>query len=146
MAHIDNEFNKRFRNQQLPNDDFDTEGLWDAISEDMDSGQAPPDTHISITKWLSGLVVLLVIGGMLGVFYLKSDDNINHIITQKTDHNIDNSITNTHQNNEVVPPINPKNNVVAAPSNPKENDSKNIQTNTKSINAKNTVYKSLSHS
>jgi len=120
MAHIDNEFNKRFGNQQLPNDDFDTEGLWDAISDDLGNVQAAPDGYFLGGKWIIGLSLLLVIGGIIGMIYLTSDDTV---ITQKIENNIDNNTPNTIQNDAMI-----------TPSNSKENTSLNIQTNSESLN------------
>ncbi len=36
MTHIEDEYKKRFNNQELSNDDFDSEGFWDTISENLD--------------------------------------------------------------------------------------------------------------
>lgn len=64
MAHIDNEFNERFSNQQLPNDNFDAEGLWDAISEDL--GDKQPDASGASDamlgkNWMTKLILLSII-------------------------------------------------------------------------------------
>jgi len=115
MAHIDNEFNKRFSNQQLPNDDFDAEGLWDSISEDLDNGQAvPSDGSIFTGRWIAGSIMLLFILGILGIIYWKS---VNPVITQNADNQVDN-IIQTDSNNTII-----------APSNSKENNPSNIYTN-----------------
>lgn len=121
MAHIDNEFNKRFSNQQLLDDGFDAEGLWNAISEDLDSEQTAPNPSFLTKKRMLGLLLLLLIGGLSGVIYFESD---NTAITQNTANNID----NTQQNDALV-----------SPSNSKKNTPLDIQTNTESANKINTI-------
>lgn len=120
MAHIDNEFNKRFGNQQLPNDDFDTEGLWDAISEDLDDEQAAPGGDIFPQKWILGLSVFLIIGGILGIIYFKSN---NDVITQKAENHLNQKVESTAQND-----------IVISPSNSEKDTPSNIQTNVESGN------------
>jgi len=38
MNRIENKFKKKYSQQELSNDNFDTEGLWDSISDDLDNG------------------------------------------------------------------------------------------------------------
>ncbi len=162
MAHIDNEFNKRFGNQQLPNDDFDTEGLWDAISDDLDAGEATPGGDILPKKWIFGLSVLLIVSGILGIIYFKSN---NDVITQKTENHLSQNIENTPQNDAVVSPSNSEkdiplniqknieptnlntsqNDVVISPSNSEANIPANIQTNTTSIISQENEFEKTSH-
>jgi len=120
MAHIDNEFNKRFSNQQLPNDDFDAEGLWDAISEDLDSVETDPGGYVFMNKWLLGVLILLIVGGVVGLIYLKSDSIL---MAQKTENNADDSIVITHSNDKII-----------SSTNTKENNELNVETNTESLN------------
>ena len=73
MSHIDNEFNQRFNNQQLPNDDFDTEGLWGAITEDLGKGLSEPHHLLYQSKWALGFTLLIIAGGFWGVMNITSD-------------------------------------------------------------------------
>ena len=75
MSHIDKEFNKRFNNQQLSNDDFDKEGLWNAVAEDL--ANEVPSAHPFLNKqWLTkGIVSLIIVAGVLGVVAILPDQS-----------------------------------------------------------------------
>ncbi|MEM1319161.1 MAG: hypothetical protein AAGG75_02830 [Bacteroidota bacterium] len=71
MSNIENELNKRFKHQQLSDDNFDGEGLWEAIAEDLDQGQPAPSFH---RGWIGVLILLIVLGGGLALVYWSSED------------------------------------------------------------------------
>lgn len=79
MSDIEKEFNERFKNQELSNDDFDSEGLWDDITNDLDNVSTGTKPFILKNKWFGGMFLLLVIGGVLGVWYLQSEE----VLSQK---------------------------------------------------------------
>lgn len=82
MAHIEDEFKKRFSKQELSNDDFDSEGLWDAISDELGEEQAPSSKDkgdgLIDGNQLLGLIFfsacLLGIGYLIGTSHFKAED------------------------------------------------------------------------
>ena len=72
---MENEYNKRFKNKEMSNDDFDVDGLWDDIADELDA----PSDDTPISPWLKlggGLVLLLVLAGIgLALFY-SSNNNV----------------------------------------------------------------------
>ncbi len=87
MSHIEDEYQKRFENQQLPSDGFDVDGLWDDISDNLDEvPQVPPKGFNGMLHQYL-LLFLFVVGG-LGILYLTlgkkntvqpiSDKQFNH--------------------------------------------------------------------
>lgn len=56
MDYLENEFNKRFKNQELPNDQFETEDLWNEITGDLDE-----EKSISKGSFLNGRNLLLFV-------------------------------------------------------------------------------------
>ncbi len=76
MSYLENEFNKRFGNQKLSDDDFDEDGLWDDISEDLDNDPVSGSTgSLFGRKWFSILATLLVFGGLIGFAYWQMSDS-----------------------------------------------------------------------
>ena len=87
MKYIDNEYNKRFGNQKMPNDDFDAEGLWNAISNDLEREQSERRGYIYRKRWMIGIVLIIFLGGMSGIIhynYVGQDDFQNEIIKTKS--------------------------------------------------------------
>ncbi len=82
MKHIENELKKRFSNQELANDNFDTDGLWDSISNELDTIPPPSNGFSGFQKWIAGSGFLLLLVVLLGFVYFKSN---NYIIIKKTD-------------------------------------------------------------
>lgn len=72
MSHIEDEYRDRFKNEQLPNDDFDMESLWDDISGDLD--QNTSSKRKVRLPWLFLFVIGLGIVG-LGIFFKYAGDN-----------------------------------------------------------------------
>jgi len=71
MDNLENEFNKRFKDQELPNDQFETEDLWNDIVNDMDDAKVVP-----ASKFLSKRNLVLMIIGSFGfvaflLFYIQ---------------------------------------------------------------------------
>ena len=67
MSNVEKEYNKRFKNQDLTNDDFDTEGLWDSISEKIASTENTTDRAGFIRYRKLGLGLGLM--GVLALIY-----------------------------------------------------------------------------
>lgn len=65
MSHIEDEYKDRFKNEQLPNDDFDMEGLWDDISGDLDQ-DASSKRRVRFPWFLIFIIGLTIFG--LGIF------------------------------------------------------------------------------
>jgi len=60
---MENEYNKRFKNKEMSNDDFDVEGLWDDIANELDTN--PSNTLVFPWRKLGlGLILLL---GLCGI-------------------------------------------------------------------------------
>ena len=78
MTHIDDEYKNRFKDQELPNDGFDNEGLWDAISEDLDNEEPKNDGK---KRFIWFLLFFFGLGIMGTAFYFNSNS---HSIAQKT--------------------------------------------------------------
>lgn len=73
---MENEYNKRFKNKEMSNNDFDVDGLWDNIAEELDTpvGKAP----IALWKKYGGAFLLLIL--LAGLGYMFSDlGNANNI-------------------------------------------------------------------
>lgn len=64
MKDLEKEFKNRFKNQELPNDNFDTEGLWDSIAEELDeqSSDKKPVFPFKRILPLSALLIICVAG------------------------------------------------------------------------------------
>ncbi len=73
---MENEYNKRFKNKEMSNDDFDVNGLWDNIAEELDTpvGKAP----VALWKKYGGAFLLLMLLAGLGYMFsdLGNTDNI----------------------------------------------------------------------
>ena len=65
MKKIEKEYTKRFSNQQLPNGDFDVDGLWDAVSTNLDvvAPAAAAGTH---AVWSAKWIWVLAFSGIVG--------------------------------------------------------------------------------
>ncbi len=70
MSNIEDEYKKWFKEEQIPNEDFDTEALWGDISGSLDE---KTNTN-SKTKYLSLLLFLLIGAGITGL-YCKAKTN-----------------------------------------------------------------------
>jgi len=66
MNNLEKEYHKRFHNQQLPNEDFDAEGLWDEIAQEL-----PPETPRPAGKYWRALAILLLVGVGLSFYFGK---------------------------------------------------------------------------
>ena len=65
MNELENEYNKRFKNEEMPNDDFDVEGLWDEVEKELDE---EPNRKIGFpfrNILLLGLLLLFVTGSIM---------------------------------------------------------------------------------
>lgn len=58
---MEQEYNKRFKNQELSNEDFDVDGLWADIKEELDE-KKKKRPFLIWWKWGLGLVLLLAFG------------------------------------------------------------------------------------
>lgn len=69
MNHLEEEYKNRFKNEQLSSDGFDAEGLWDAISEDL---QSEPKSQTKPFWWvfIPGVTILLAV-----LFWILPDFN-----------------------------------------------------------------------
>ncbi len=73
---MENEYNKRFKNKEMSNNDFDVEGLWDNIAEELDT----PSDEVPISSWkkYGATFLLLILFTSLGYVFLN-DTNDNKI-------------------------------------------------------------------
>ena len=85
MKNMENEYKKRFKNQKMDNSDFDVDGLWDAIADDLDGETTPPTPpkgNDPLFKYLGfGLAILLLTG--LGFTYLSKTDTTRRLATKE---------------------------------------------------------------
>lgn len=66
MDHLENKYKDLFHNEQLPDDGFDSEGLWNDIAENLEEEKS------SDNKILPVFLILLFLGlGLIGFFFLK---------------------------------------------------------------------------
>ena len=72
---MENEYNKRFKNKEMSNDDFDVEGLWDNIEEELDATSPSDNTPIPSWKKYGAIFLVLVLFSGLG-YILLNDDNM----------------------------------------------------------------------
>lgn len=66
---MEDEYNKRFKNNEMSNGDFDAAGLWDDIAEELDA----PDRKVFVFPWKylgTGLFLMFTI---FGIYWLTSD-------------------------------------------------------------------------
>ena len=63
MSNIEDDYKKWFKDEQIPNEDFDTEALWGDISENLDKKTT------NKTKYLSLLLLLFLGAGLIGLYY-----------------------------------------------------------------------------
>ena len=98
---MENEYKKRFKNQKMDNSDFDVDGLWDAIVDDLDGKTTPPKGKSPLFKYLGfGLALLLLVG--LGWSYLAQSDSTQRLATKT---NVTEKQNNTQPtNNQQVTP------------------------------------------
>ena len=68
MKKIEKEYNKRFSDQQIPNGDFDVDGLWDAVSNNLDV-VAPMTATSAAAVWSAKWIWALVFSGILGTAF-----------------------------------------------------------------------------
>jgi len=73
MKKIDQEYNKRFSNQELPNGDFDVDGLWDDISGGLDGIPASTQNTWRNTWWFFGAMLFVIIGVVYFFFQNPSE-------------------------------------------------------------------------
>ena len=64
MKKIDQEYNKRFTNQELPNEGFDVDGLWDDISKGLETIPSNSTKVWWNRKWLLGSVFVCLIASV----------------------------------------------------------------------------------
>lgn len=81
MGFLENELNKRFKNQELSNDQFETEDLWNDIAIDLDKDKKPTAKFLN-TKRLSFLF-LFAIGISSLLFFYNQSNNLESISGQQ---------------------------------------------------------------
>lgn len=91
MSQIEDEYQKRFKNQELPNSDFDSEGLWGEIAESLHEEQPSSNKH-RMLFWFFFLVVMV---GAIGTYF------INHTIDQQIADNHARSGSNNEEESSV---------------------------------------------
>lgn len=87
MNRIEDKFKKKYSQQELSNDNFDTEGLWDSISDDLDNGT--PIKRSSLGMYVSIILLFALISAGFIYHFLPQSSN-NSIVDIAT---ADNSIT-----------------------------------------------------
>jgi len=70
MDHLEEQYKKGFQNQELSNQGFDVEGLWDDIARDLDT----PPRNKPYGRWMFVFIPLLMIIGTL-YFFLTDGEN-----------------------------------------------------------------------
>lgn len=82
MKNIENEYNKRFKNQKMDNSDFDTDGLWDAISKDLPAAPTPPKNRVFLKYLGFGLVIILI--SFSSLYFLSQGSSTQGLATKIT--------------------------------------------------------------
>lgn len=101
MTHIEDEYKKNFKDQELDNDGFDTEGLWDSIADDL--GETQVITGISKGRYFLLLLIFLLGMSVSGLyFYITSDQEI--VAIETTYDQIKNN-DHSFEPSEVVQPV-----------------------------------------
>jgi len=77
---MENEYNKRFKNKEMSNDDFDVEGLWDDIAEELDETD-PIAPNFPWSK-LGGSLFLLLTLAVIG--FIGFDFSSNPLLEENT--------------------------------------------------------------
>lgn len=90
MNHIEKEYQQRFNKASLSNDDFDVDGLWSAIEEDLDR-----DKRRKPFFWLYLFSGLMIIGSI--TLYIGVNSPMYTTVSQNTL-----STADTHTNNETT--------------------------------------------
>ena len=82
MNHLEDKYKDWFSDQQFPNEGFDTEGLWDDISKDLDNRQ--PKNTIKIVGLL--LLLAFITAGIIGSYFWWGDhqNSANNIKIEET--------------------------------------------------------------
>ena len=74
MSKLENEFYKRFNNQKLSGDDFDADGLWDDISNDLSSiPSAGSTSSFWNLKWIGLGLGTIVFLGLIGFAFRQTN-------------------------------------------------------------------------
>lgn len=82
MDFLDNEYKKRFKNQEETPKDLDIEALWNDIAEGLDNPKAPVSTFRFFKKgWFWGGALLLLF--IIGLGYLQSSKTTQKNLTQQ---------------------------------------------------------------
>ncbi len=85
MSHIEDEYKKRFSDQELNNDGFDSEDLWNSISKDIHPEEPNARKVIPFT------FLLLLIGmGIIGGIYWNAEDAV---MTTNSDSKLNNEVS-----------------------------------------------------
>ena len=75
MDYLENEFNKRFKDQELPNDQFETEDLWAEIANDLDKEKAATKSNI-LSKRNLLLLFFASLGLIASMFYYNQSAEV----------------------------------------------------------------------
>lgn len=77
MRNLDDELKNRFKNQKMDNSDFDVDGLWDAISDELDTPAVPPQKPFfnGVNRKLFGGFLFLSVLAILFLFYNSKTHN-----------------------------------------------------------------------
>ncbi len=86
MEHLENEFKKRFGDQQLSSEGFDADGLWDDINKDLeqDTVIVPPPTNGLPVSQLATIVIVLIVIGILSFITITSNNKDNNLSSEVT--------------------------------------------------------------
>lgn len=85
MNYLENEFNKRFKDQELSNDQFDTEDLWNDIAQDLDKSKAATKASTLNRKNIvyTSLVLLSIVTLIYSYKQYQSSYDSNSIISSE---------------------------------------------------------------
>ena len=100
MKDLEDAYNERFSDRELPSDGFDAKGLWEDIAADLDADERGASGASLIWRYAWGLLLLLVMGTT--VFYLWPDGATQGMTTKESqtevpDRNLTDEITATRK-------------------------------------------------
>lgn len=84
MKNLENEYNKRFKNQKMDLSDFDVDGLWDSISEELDQTTPPKSPNKNYWNLLGVTTLLIAIA--FGIYQFRLSDTTITANIPKTQH------------------------------------------------------------
>ncbi|MGH1434344.1 MAG: hypothetical protein ACRBG0_07790 [Lewinella sp.] len=102
MDDLEKEYQENFRDQEMPNDDFDVDGLWADIHADLDAQAQTPIRSFYPPKGSMAILLLLTLVGMLW-WYSSSDSADSETFSNQTSTSFDEIDNNSLHPEQATP-------------------------------------------